>query len=91
MTWAPCPTAWLAAGSGTTSEAHTLFEEVWGAPLPEKVGKNQAEIVEAVENGDIQCMYVIGENLVQSDANEHHHEHLFSALDFLVVQDIFLL
>jgi formate dehydrogenase major subunit len=35
-------------------------------------------------------MYVIGENPVQSDANENHHEHLFSSLDFLVVQDIFM-
>ncbi len=71
-------------------KAHELFEEVWGTPLPEKVGKNQTEMMEAVENGDLKCMYVIGENPVQSDANENHHEHLFSKLDFLVVQDIFM-
>ena len=70
--------------------AHELFEEVWSTPLPEKVGKNQSEMMEAVENGDLRCMYVIGENPVQSDANENHHEHLFSKLDFLVVQDIFM-
>ena len=70
--------------------AHALFEEVWGTPLPEKVGMNQTEMMEAAENGEIRCMYVIGENPVQSDADEHHHEHLFSNLDFLVVQDIFL-
>jgi predicted molibdopterin-dependent oxidoreductase YjgC len=33
-------------------------------------------------------MYVIGENPVQSDADEHKHEKLFESLDFLVVQDI---
>ena len=70
--------------------AHELFEEVWGTPLPEKVGRNQTEMMEDVENGEIRCMYVIGENPVQSDANENHHEHLFSKLDFLVVQDIFM-
>ncbi len=70
-------------------EARPLFEEVWGAPLPQKVGKNQAEMMEAVESGEIRCMYVIGENPAQSDANELHHERLFSGLDFLVVQDIF--
>jgi predicted molibdopterin-dependent oxidoreductase YjgC len=71
-------------------EARELFEEVWGVPLPEKVGKNQAEMMEAVEAGEIRCMYVIGENPAQSDADENKHERLFRSLDFLVVQDIFL-
>jgi predicted molibdopterin-dependent oxidoreductase YjgC len=71
-------------------EAHELFEEVWGAPLPEKVGKNQAEMMEAVERGEIRCMYVIGENPAQSDADEHYHDKLFESLDLLVVQDILM-
>jgi predicted molibdopterin-dependent oxidoreductase YjgC len=71
-------------------EAHELFEEVWGVPLPEKVGKNQAEMMDAVERGEIRCMYVIGENPAQSNADEHHHDKLFGSLDLLVVQDIFM-
>jgi len=71
-------------------EAHELFEEVWGVPLPEKVGKNQAEMMDAVERGEIRCMYVIGENPAQSNADEHHHDELFGSLDLLVVQDIFM-
>ena len=71
-------------------EAHELFEEVWGSPLPENVGRNQTEMMEDVANGGIRCMYVIGENPVQSDADEHKHERLFGSLDFLVVQDILM-
>ena len=71
-------------------EAHELFEEVWGSPLPEKVGKHQAAMMDAVADGEIRCMYVIGENPVQSDADEHKHERLFGSLDFLVVQDILM-
>jgi predicted molibdopterin-dependent oxidoreductase YjgC len=71
-------------------EAHELFEEVWGAPLPAKVGKNQPEMMDAVERGEIRGMYVIGENPAQSDADEHHHDKLFGSLDFLVVQDILM-
>ena len=71
-------------------EAHELFEDVWGSPLPEKVGKNQAEMMDAVANGEIRCMYVIGENPAQSDADEHKHEKLFESLDFLLVQDILM-
>jgi predicted molibdopterin-dependent oxidoreductase YjgC len=71
-------------------EAHTLFEDVWGTPLPAHQGLNQAEMMEAVANGEIRCMYVIGENPVQSDADENKHERLFGSLDFLVVQDILM-
>ena len=71
-------------------EAHTLFEDVWGTPLPAHEGLNQAEMMNAVSNGEIRCMYVIGENPVQSDADEHKHERLFGSLDFLVVQDILM-
>ena len=46
--------------------------------------------MDAVANGEIRCMYVIGENPVQSDADEHKHEKLFGSLDFLVVQDILM-
>jgi formate dehydrogenase major subunit len=71
-------------------EAHKLFEDVWGTPLPAHVGLNQAEMMKAVSNGEIRCMYVIGENPVQSDADENKHEKLFGSLDFLVVQDILM-
>ncbi len=71
-------------------EAHRLFEDVWGSPLPERVGKNQPEMMEALERGEIRCMYVIGENPAQSDADEHYHDKLFGSLDLLVVQDILM-
>jgi predicted molibdopterin-dependent oxidoreductase YjgC len=71
-------------------EAHELFEEVWGSPLPEKVGKHQPAMMDAVERGEIRCMYVIGENPAQSDADEHYHDELFGSLDLLVVQDIMM-
>jgi predicted molibdopterin-dependent oxidoreductase YjgC len=71
-------------------EAHELFEEVWGTALPEKVGKNQAQMLDAIRAGEIRCMYVIGENPCQSDADEHKSDQLFSGLDLLVVQDLFL-
>ena len=71
-------------------EAQENFGRVWGAPIPPKVGKNQAEILDAMEAGEIRAMYVIGENPCQSDADENHSSKLFGNLDFLVVQDIFL-
>ncbi len=70
--------------------ARELFESVWGTPLPEKAGKNQAELLDAMEAKEVRAMYVIGENPCQSDADENHSSKLFGELDFLVVQDLFL-
>ncbi len=71
-------------------KARELFESVWGTPLPEKAGKNQAELLDAMEAKEVRAMYVIGENPCQSDADENHSSKLFGELDFLVVQDLFL-
>jgi formate dehydrogenase major subunit len=47
-------------------------------------------MLEAMERGELRCLYVLGENPVQSDADAHHVEQLFRGLDFLVVQDILM-
>ena len=45
---------------------------------------------DAMERGELQAVYVIGENPVQSEADQKKAKHLLSTRDFLVVQDIFL-
>src|ERR1035437_5494078 len=45
---------------------------------------------DAMERGDLCAVYVIGENPVQSEADQAKAIHLLSNLEFLVVQDIFL-
>ncbi len=43
-----------------------------------------------MERGELQALYVIGENPVQSEADQKRAKHLLETRDFLVVQDIFL-
>src|SRR5205085_4739284 len=45
---------------------------------------------EAMETGDLRALYVIGENPLQSEADQNHARHLLENLDFLIVQDMFL-
>jgi len=48
-------------------------------------------IVECLNNaiaGNIKGLYVMGENPMMSDPNQHHVQEALEALDFLVVQDI---
>lgn len=71
-------------------EGRRIHEEVWGKPLPEKIGKHQAQMFEAMESGEMKAVYVIGENPLSSDADSEHIRKVFEELDFLVVQDIFM-
>ena len=48
------------------------------------------EIMRAVDEGEIRALYVMGENPVLSDPDQHHVEETLKKLEFLVVQDIFL-
>jgi formate dehydrogenase major subunit len=66
------------------------FEQAWGVPIVEKPGWDQTEMFEAIEKDQLRGLYVIGENPLQSEANADYVRHLFSKLDALVVQDIFL-
>ena len=45
---------------------------------------------DAMERGDLTAVYCIGENPVQSEADQKRAIHLLEGLDFLVVQDLFL-
>jgi predicted molibdopterin-dependent oxidoreductase YjgC len=71
-------------------EARTRFEEAWGGPLPAKVGLAATEMSEAMLNGSLEAMWIMGENPVMSDPNMNHAKKAFGNVKFLVVQDIFL-
>ena len=67
------------------------FEEAWGTPLNPNRGLTVTEIIKSVLQPDgVRGMYMLGENPFLSDPNINKVRKALSALDFLVVQDIFL-
>jgi len=66
------------------------FEKAWGKNLSDKVGLPATEMTNAMLDGTIKGMYIFGENPALSDPNTAHSVKAFSALEFLVVQDIFM-
>ncbi|MCA9657607.1 MAG: molybdopterin-dependent oxidoreductase, partial [Myxococcales bacterium] len=66
------------------------FEAAWGTELDPKAGLTVVEIIGEALKGDIKGMYVMGENPFISDPNSNKVRKALAALDFLVVQDIFL-
>ena len=49
------------------------------------------EMMNAILDGKIKALYIMGENPMLADPDIHHVEQALKALDFLVVQDIFLM
>ncbi|MEQ5827626.1 formate dehydrogenase subunit alpha [Sulfitobacter sp. NFXS29] len=69
----------------------SAFTEVWGSgDFSAKKGLTVTEIMDAVHDGDIKAMYVLGENPAMSDPDVDHARAALAKLDHLVVQDIFL-
>ncbi len=66
------------------------FEEMWGVPVPEKVGLTATEMTLAMHEGTLKALYIMGENPALSDPNIRHSTAAFKKLDLLIVQDIFM-
>jgi len=66
------------------------FDAAWGVTVPPKKGLHLSAMFDAIETGDLRAAWVIGENPVQSEADQKRAKHLMESLEFLVVQDLFL-
>lgn len=66
------------------------FEEAWAVPLSPKPGFMIPDMFEAGIEKSLRAMYILGEDPVLTDADANHVRKGLSALDFLVVQDIFM-
>ncbi|HSE73285.1 MAG TPA: formate dehydrogenase subunit alpha [Dongiaceae bacterium] len=67
-----------------------LFEDFWGQALDPKTGLTVVEIMNAIHAGQINGMYIEGENPAMSDPDLNHARQALAKLDHLVVQDLFL-
>ncbi len=66
------------------------FETAYNMSLPDRPGMHLTLMFEAMEQGAIKGLYVIGENPADSEADVAHARKLLDGLDILVVQDILM-
>jgi len=71
-------------------QAHEKFSAAWGRELDDKPGLTVTEIIGSALKGGVRGMYMMGENPFLSDPNINKVRKALAALEFLVVQDIFL-
>ncbi len=70
--------------------ACTKFSEIWQSPITNKPGLMATEMGDAMLQGKVAGLWIMGENPVLSDPNSSHAKKAFEKLECLVVQDIFL-
>ena len=67
-----------------------MFESLWGRPLDEEPGLRIPNMIDAALDGSFKGLYIQGEDILQSDPNTQHMAAGLSAMECVVVQDLFL-
>ena len=75
----------------TDDGVRSAFTDVWkSGDFSSEKGLTVTEIMDAVHEGNIHGMYILGENPAMSDPDVEHARDALAKLSHLVVQDIFL-
>ncbi len=74
----------------TDPENQRRYTEHYGRPVPAHVGYKIPEMFEAAKRGDLKALWIMGEDVAQTDPNAEHVRESLECLELLVVQDIFL-
>jgi formate dehydrogenase major subunit len=77
-------------GHVEVAERRAKFERHWGVTIPPKSGWHLSAMFEAMEHKQLRALYVIGENPLQSEADQARARRLLGGLDFMIAQDLFL-
>ena len=70
-------------------EVRARFEAGWKVKLPSTKGLDNHQMIDAIHEGKLKSMYVIGEEISVVDSNANYVEDALSKLEFFVIQDIF--
>ncbi len=73
----------------TDEQAIAKFSEAWGVTLNTTIGQNNHQMVDAMHAGELDVLYLKGEDMGIVDSNINHVRAGFEKLKFMVVQDIF--
>jgi len=71
-------------------EARARFEAAWDCELPPERGWHLSQMFDGMERGELNTLYVLGENPAQSEADSKRAHELLEGLDFMIAQDILM-
>jgi formate dehydrogenase major subunit len=66
------------------------YEAFYGVDMPTEIGWKIPQMYQAAIEGKLKAVWVIGEDMVQTDPNTKHVRKALESLELLVVQEIFM-
>ncbi len=72
------------------AEARDIFAAEWGVPLDPEPGLRINNMLDAAVDGTFKAIYIQGEDIAQSDPDSRHVIAGLSAMECVIVQDLFL-
>jgi formate dehydrogenase alpha subunit len=76
-------------GYHTYEHEAVRFGSAWNSTLPATPGKNLMQIIDAIEQGDIKALYVVGSDLLHILPDRARVTRALQKLELLVVQELF--
>ena len=70
-------------------EARARYEAAWGVTLSTKKGLDNREMIDAIHDGSLKALFLVGEEIALVDANAHEVQAALAKLEFFAVQEIF--
>ncbi|MDE8349598.1 MAG: formate dehydrogenase subunit alpha [Acidocella sp.] len=74
----------------SNASVREIFEKDWGVSLSAEPGLRIPNMLDAAMDGSFMGLYIQGEDIVQSDPDTQHIVSGLSAMECVVVQDLFL-
>ena len=74
----------------TLPEVVERYSEFYGRPVPSHVGYKIPEMYDAAIEGKLKALWLIGEDVAQTDPNTKHVEEALDSLELLIVQELFM-
>jgi formate dehydrogenase major subunit len=74
----------------TDPAIHKKYELFYNAKLPNYTGYKIPQMYEAAQKGKLKAMWVIGEDMGQTDPNTHYVVDSLSKLELFIVQELFM-
>lgn len=66
------------------------YEQFYGVPTPAEPGWKIPQMFDAAIDGRLKALWLMGEDVVQTDPDSEHVRRAMSGLEFLVVQELFM-
>ncbi len=74
----------------TNEEVNKKYNEFYGVDVPKKVGYKIPEMFDAALDGKVKSIWIIGEDVVQTDPNTQKVIKALNKIDLVIVQELFM-